>query len=112
MSQDFVRRISEGFQGGHHRLELHDHVAVFCASGLKVEGELMGLCPEGLLLGCERTDVWVNPDAVAAVARVRRRGGDDGPGREECVPPDPSGLQQPVVDGNETMSKMFCNGTR
>lgn len=113
MSQEFVQKICEGFQGGHHKLSLQERVVVFCPDVVPFEGVVVGFCPEGLLVGCDQMDVWINSEAIAAVARCRKPGGGGGGGiAEACVPPNsPGQMQPPVANGNEPRNRVFCNGS-
>ena len=110
MSQEFVQRITEGFDAGHYKVSLEDHVVVFCGGGFSVDGELLGFCPEGVLLGSGAAEVWVNSEAIIGVAKVNRPGGGHGGGHEEFVPPAKNGKIKPsVATGTEATNRVFSN---
>ena len=113
MSRHFIEKITATFRRRRYRIALGNHLVVLCAGGLRIEGDLIAYCPEGLHVACDSADVWVNSEAIAAVVRVKNRddgGGSGGDGR----PPVGNGvkLRQPEADGNVEMRKVFCNGTR
>ena len=112
MSQAFIQKITAGIQGGAYRVELNDHVVVFCRDGLRCEGELMGYCPEGVVIECNSSFVWLSSDWIGGVAKVHPQGGPEG-GPEAFVPPAPAGKKgKAAKDGNDVVQKVFCNGTR
>ena len=114
MSQEFIQKITAGIQGEAYRVELNDHVVVFCHDGFRCEGELMGYCPEGVVIECNGSFVWLNADWIGGVVKVRPSGGSGG-GSEAFAPPPPApaGKKSKAADrGNGAMQKVFCNGTR
>ena len=113
MSQAFIQKITEGIQGQAYRVDLKDHVIVFCHDGFRCEGELIGYCPEGLVVECNGGIAWLNSDWIGSVVKAPANSGPGG-GREASVQPSPNGgnkdrLAEP---GKDSMSKVFCNGTR
>ena len=114
MCQEFVEKVTKGFDGGHYKVDLHDHVVVFCCDGVRAEGELLGFCPEGLVVASDSADMWINSEAILVVAKVRSNGGGGGGGgREGFVSPGPARKKKKAAsDGTATMEKVFCNGTR
>ena len=117
MSRHFIEKITATFNGRRHRIALGDHLVVLCADGLRIEGELIAHCPEGLHVACDRTDVWVNSEAIAAVARVKNKDGENGNGGGsggDSFSPVGNGASQrvPKSDRDILLEKVFCNGTK
>ena len=119
MSRYFIKKITATFRSRRYRIALGDHLVLLCADGLRIEGELIAYCPEGINLACNRADVWVNSEAIAAVVRVKNDGGGgggNGGGNGDAFSPAGHGISlrqpEPDADGNVEMEKVFCNGTR
>lgn len=112
MSQAFIQKITAGIQGEAYRVELNDHVVIFCHDGFRCEGELMGYCPEGVVIGCNSSFVWLSSDWIGGVVKVRPSDGPGG-GSEAFAPPAPAGKKSKEAEGgNDIMQKLFCNGAR
>lgn len=112
MSQEFVEKIVTGFDDGSYRIELNDHILVLCAHDHRMEGELLGYCPEGLVVDIGGAVLWVNAECIWAVGKVQDGGGGGG-GREASVPQGSSGRKLASPEsGQESMEKVFFNGTR
>ena len=112
MSQEFIKKITVGIKGEAYRVELNDHLVIFCHDGFRCEGELMGYCPEGVVIECNDSFVWLSADWIGGVVKCRPKGGSEDE-REGFVSPVPVGKKAKTVDdGNEAMRKVFCNGTR
>ena len=112
MSQEFIQKITAGIQGEAYRVELNDHVVVFCRDGFRCDGELMGYCPEGVVIECDGSFVWLSADWIGGVVKVRPDGGPEGD-CEAFVPPSPYDKKAKAAeDGNKVMQKVFCNGER
>src|ERR1700675_1172560 len=88
MNPEFIQRITEGFEGGHYRIELGDQVIIFCKDGLRMEGNLIGSCSEGVLIGGPNANVWMSASAIMAAAKIHGTDGDDR-GSEEFIHPNP-----------------------
>lgn len=114
MSQDFIKKVIDGFgDEGAYKLDIHDQVVIFLRDGLSVQGKLLGMCSEGLLVDCGCSEMWINSEAIVAAAKIPGAlGGGDGGGREEFAPPGGGGeKQKPEPEGSEIMNRVFCNGT-
>ena len=112
MSRAFIQKITDGIQGQAYRVELNAHIVVFCRDGFRCEGELLGYCPEGLVIECNGGTVWLSAEWIGGVVKVPQKGGPNG-GREKCVQPSPSGGKAKEDEsGSEIMNKVFFCGTR
>ena len=112
MSQEFVEKIVTGFRDGSYRIELNDRILVFCANDHRMEGELLGYCPEGLVVDIGGAVLWVNAECIWAVGKMKEGDGGGG-GREASVPQSPAvrKLAEPE-SGNSVMERVFYNGSR
>ena len=109
MSMAFVQKIASESVPKQHRLDLGDHVVLFCGRGLRVEGNVLGISEFAILIACEDADAWVDTASIAAVARVRSNGsgnGDNG----RWIEPSPPGNERLANDGSQPTNRVFCNG--
>ena len=112
MSHEFVRKFTEGINGKAYRVELKDPVVILCRDGFRCEGELLGHCLEGIVIGCNGAIIWLNSDWIGGVVKVAPNGGR-GYDTEQSVPQQPTGGKaKPSDSGDTVMKNVFSNGTR
>ena len=112
MSDSFIQKMVSGINGKGFRLNLNDHVVVFCRDGFRCEGELLGYSTEAIVVGLKSMYLWIRHEWIGAVGLVRQKGGDEDewqfPSAQDPVQSAPS---NPDI-ADVTVDRLFHNGSR